>query len=117
MFEWRSDKLKRTPMSRLLAAAAIVVAFMGNAAAESPHDRQAPSGGLNFKEDCSAAPNGTGVPDKSANLSDQLSQSNGVICPPSGVDPKMAAPPREGGAMPVIPPPGTPGGDPNTVPK
>jgi hypothetical protein len=30
MFEWRSDKLKRTPMSRLLAAAAIVVAFMGN---------------------------------------------------------------------------------------
>ena len=116
MFEWRSDKLKRTPMSRLLAAAAIVVAFMGNAAAELPHDRQAPSG-LNFKEDCSAAPNGTGVPDKSANLSDQLSQSNGVICPPSGVDPKMAAPPREGGAMPVIPPPGTPGGDPNTVPK
>ena len=101
----------------LLAAAAIVVAFMGNAAAESPPDRQAPSGGLNFKEDCSAAPNGTGVPDKSANLSDQLSQSNGVICPPSGVDPKMAAPPREGGAMPIIPPPGTPGGDPNTVPK
>jgi hypothetical protein len=88
----------------LLAAATIVVAFMGNAAAESPHDRQAPSGGLNFKEDCSAAPNGTGVPDKSANLSDQLSQSNGVICPPSGVDPKMAAPPPEGGAMTVIPP-------------
>ena len=53
----------------------------------------------------------------SANLSDQLSRSKGVICPPAGIDPGIAAPAVGGGVMPVIPPPGTPGGDPNIVPK
>jgi hypothetical protein len=41
-------------------------------------------------------------------LSDQLAQSKGVICPPAGVDPEMRQTPPEGGAMRVIPPPGTP---------
>ena len=50
-------------------------------------------------------------------LSDQLSQSKGVICPPAGVDPGITVPPVGGGRTPVIPPPGTPGGDPNVVPK
>jgi hypothetical protein len=53
----------------------------------------------------------------SAPLSDQLSQSKGIICPPAGVDPGIAAPPIGGGRTPVIPPPGTPGGDPSIVPK
>jgi hypothetical protein len=53
----------------------------------------------------------------SATLSDQLSQSKGIICPPAGVDPGIAAPPVGGGVTPVIPPPGTPGGDPFIVPK
>src|SRR5580704_445289 len=47
-----------------------------------------------------------------ANLSDELSRSKGVICPPAGVDPGISAPPVGGGVTPVIPPPGTPGGDP-----
>ena len=50
-------------------------------------------------------------------LSDQLSQSKGIICPPAGIDPGIAAPPLGGGRTPVIPPPGTPGGDPSIVPK
>jgi hypothetical protein len=53
----------------------------------------------------------------SATLSDRLSQSKGIICPPAGVDPGIAAPPVGGGVTPVIPPPGTPGGDPFIVPK
>jgi hypothetical protein len=53
----------------------------------------------------------------SATLSDQLSQSKGIICPPAGIDPGIAAPPLGGGRTPVIPPPGTPGGDPSIVPK
>jgi hypothetical protein len=53
----------------------------------------------------------------SSSLSDQLSQSKGIICPPAGVDPGIAAPPVGGGRTPVIPPPGTPGGDPSIVPK
>jgi hypothetical protein len=53
----------------------------------------------------------------SAALSDQLSQSKGIICPPAGVDPGIAAPLTGGGRTPVIPPPGTPGGDPSIMPK
>jgi hypothetical protein len=50
-------------------------------------------------------------------LGDRLSGSKGIICPPAGVDPGIAAPPVGGGTTPVIPPPGTPGGDPNIIPK
>jgi hypothetical protein len=103
-------------MPRLFVAAAIGVAFIVNAAADTM-DPPARSRGPNGKEGCLSAPSGSAAPGKSGNLSDQLAQSNGVICPPSGVDPKMAAPPPGGGATPVIPPPGTPGGDPNTIPK
>ena len=50
-------------------------------------------------------------------LSQKLAQSNGVICPPA-VDPDMTAPPPKGGALKVIPPPGTPGsGKPEVQPK
>jgi hypothetical protein len=40
-----------------------------------------------------------------------------VLCPPSGVDPEMRAPTPDTGKTPVIPPPGSPGGDPNVRPK
>ena len=80
-------------MPRLFVAAAMVVAFIGNAAGDTL-DPQVRSGGSSLKEDCSSAPSGSTSKGKSANLSDQLAQSNGVICPPSGVDPKMATPPR-----------------------
>ena len=51
-------------------------------------------------------------------LSEQLARSDGVICQPPGVDPDIRAPTPEGGRMmPVIPPPGSPGGDPNIRPK
>src|SRR3984893_5522725 len=53
----------------------------------------------------------------SRSLSDQLSASQGVICPPAGTDPGITVPPVGGGRMPVIPPPGTPGGDPSIQPK
>jgi hypothetical protein len=49
-------------------------------------------------------------------LSDKLDQSNGVICPPN-VDPGIKAPTPPAGKMPVIPPPGSPGGDQSVQPK
>jgi hypothetical protein len=49
-------------------------------------------------------------------LSDKLDKSNGVICPPD-VDPGIKAPTPSAGKMPVIPPPGSPGGDPSVQPK
>jgi hypothetical protein len=63
------------------------------------------------------APVAPGETTGSANLSDALSRSKGVICPPTGIDPGIAAPPVGGGVMPVIPPPGTPGGDPSIIPR
>ena len=50
-------------------------------------------------------------------LSDKLARTGGVICPPN-VDPEIKAPtPESGNKMPVIPPPGSPGGDPSVQPK
>lgn len=51
-----------------------------------------------------------------ATLSDKLAESRGVICPP-GVDSAMTQKPAAGGAIRVVPPPGSPGGDPNVQPK
>jgi hypothetical protein len=50
-------------------------------------------------------------------LSDRLAESKGVICPPTGVDPQMAAPPPAEGNTPVIRPPGSSGGDQSIQPK
>jgi hypothetical protein len=57
-------------------------------------------------------------PPASGNLSNELSRSGGVITPPAGVDTEMKqTPPPSGSTMPVIPPPGTPGGNPAIKPK
>jgi hypothetical protein len=61
-----------------------------------------------------ATPNAT--TGSGTNLSDKLAQSDGVLCPPS-VDPGIKAATPEVGNMPVIPPPGSPGGNPNVQPK
>jgi len=54
----------------------------------------------------------------SGNLSERLNQSGGVIKPPENVDPGLQKnPPEDSAKMPVIPPPGSPGGDPNIKPK
>jgi hypothetical protein len=50
-------------------------------------------------------------------LGDKLAKSDGVLCPPTGVDPEIRAPTPDSGSMRVIPPPGSPGGDPTMRPK
>jgi hypothetical protein len=63
-------------------------------------------------------PQGTTATDPRAEpLSDKLAKSDGVLCPPTGVDPEIRAPTPKTGNMPVIPPPGSPGGDPTIRPK
>jgi hypothetical protein len=50
-------------------------------------------------------------------LSDRLAQSDGIMCPPSNIDPQMQKDPPNEGRTPVLPPPGSPGGDPTLRPK
>ena len=64
------------------------------------------------------APDGTTTGRSKEPLGDKLAKSDGVLCPPAGVDPEMRAPaPETGSNTPVIPPPGSPGGDPSIRPK
>jgi hypothetical protein len=63
------------------------------------------------------APEGATTGQRTGPLSDQLAKSDGVLCPPAGVDPDMSAAAPDAGNMPVIPPPGSPGGDPTVRPK
>lgn len=52
-------------------------------------------------------------------LTDKLAKSDGVLCPPPTGASDMRVPAPDAGAskMPVIPPPGSPGGDPSVRPK
>jgi hypothetical protein len=51
-------------------------------------------------------------------LSERLDQSGGVIHPPGDVDSGIhIAPPATGDKMPIVPAPGSPGGDPTVKPK
>jgi hypothetical protein len=53
------------------------------------------------------------VPPASGTSSSDLGRSGGVITPPADVDPAMKqTPPPSADKMPVIPPPGTPRGNP-----
>jgi hypothetical protein len=50
------------------------------------------------------------------NLSEKLSRDEGVLCPPN-LDPYIKVPTPNVGDTPIIPPPGSPGGNPNVRPK
>lgn len=92
-------------------------AFVATAAAQerpaAPADSQAcaQEQRLRSGEQAPRVPNPTGE-----TLSDKLARSDGVLCPPD-VDPAMSAPTPDAGRTPVIPPPGSPGGDPTVRPK
>jgi hypothetical protein len=62
-------------------------------------------------------PEGTTTGQRAEPLGDRLARSDGVLCPPAGIDPEMRAPAPDVGNTPVIPPPGSPGGDPAIRPK
>ena len=49
-------------------------------------------------------------------LNNQQGLNTGVVCPPD-IDPAIRSPAPDLGKMPVIPPPGSPGGDPTVQPK
>jgi hypothetical protein len=120
-------------MKPTLFLSCLLIAVSGAAAAQAPPspstpsaqtappapDRAAGCAPTQTTPQGNIAPKGTTTGQAQAPLGDRLAQSDGVLCPPSGVDPQMHAPTPENGtgSMPVIPPPGSPGGDPTVRPK
>ncbi|MGB8401571.1 hypothetical protein [Bradyrhizobium sp.] len=64
-----------------------------------------------------AVPEGMTTGQNAEPLADKLAKSDGVLCPPPGVDPEMRKPAPDAGTTPVIPPPGSPGGSPSIRPE
>src|SRR5438477_5074643 len=95
------------------ASAALLCAVIAASAQDRPSviDPKGCAPGERLQTDGKAPDAKAGEP-----LSDKLARTDGVICPPN-VDPAIRAPTPGGGRMPVIPPPGSPGGDPSVQPK
>ena len=115
--------MKANPAAKttLVIAAVLLLgaAALARPGATSPRDPKAcaPGADSHLKMPDSPAPPTSGATTGSGtNLSDKLAQSGGVICPPN-VDPGIKAPTPDVGKMPIIPPPGSPGGDQSKQPK
>lgn len=111
-------------MRRNLAIGCLAVMLAGPAFAQAPPETKSPpQKQVHDPDACSDTRStvGKGGDVRSEHdlkpLSDRLARSNGVICPPEEVDLDIDRPAPGGGRMQVIPPPGTPGGDPDARPK
>ena len=110
--------LEILPLRSLIAVMLVGLASAGAAAAQPAADRgPPPEHRTACPPDVKGEPPTIGGGGSSDSLSDKLAESKGVICPPSGIDPEMQVAPPSGGRLKVIPPPGTPGGDPGVQPK
>jgi hypothetical protein len=117
----------RNPLSPTGVMTALSVSILAVAVASAqdrpPPSAQAPSNTPSRQQECSTEIDPTDRSkaetqgQRGENLSEKLSRSDGVICPPQTLDREIVTPPPGGGRMPVIPPPGSPGGDPNVRPK
>ena len=102
-------RFTRTPALVVLGCAAVSVAF---AQAQAPGPNRAPDQNAPSQFDAQSGRQ------RDQTLSERLDRSGGVIHPPANVDPEMhVKPPATGDKMPVLPAPGSPGGDPSVKPK
>jgi hypothetical protein len=98
-----------------LSCAAVLVLFLGATLPCAAQNAPVPNTPAPQTRDENACSEGQRSPGDQT-LSKRLEQTEGVICPPD-IDPDIKAPTPEGGRMPIIPPPGSPGGDPTVRPK
>jgi len=99
------------------------VAAQAPPTATTPAAPTAPASAVNCSPMASDLPHSNAVPEGITTgqagepLADKLARSDGVLCPPAGVDPEIRAPTPDAGNTPVIRPPGSPGGNPYVRPK
>jgi hypothetical protein len=114
-------------MLRMLSLTALILATLilgagilgaGPALAQNPQPAAPENPTVPVAPPDSASPPPEKIAPADGSLSKQLSQQKGTITPPN-VDPGMTVkPPRtDSAAMPVIPPPGSGGGNGSVVPK
>jgi hypothetical protein len=116
-------------INQSLTLSCLWIAVCGAAAAQappaaSPPAQTAPTAPARGRNDCAPMQQVPGINTQGSTtgqssepLGDKLAKSDGVLCPPSGVDPEIHAPTPDTGNMPVIRPPGSSGGDPSIRPK
>jgi hypothetical protein len=100
----------------ILIIAAFISVAPANVALAQATGNPSPEEGATCPPDINGEPPTVGGR-SSEPLSDKFAQSKGVICPPAGIDRDMQVTPPSGGHLKIIPPPGTPGEDPNVQPK
>ena len=103
----------------VIAGFALVVGVVVATVRVAPGQERAPASTLQ-KPEVDAPKQTPSLPATGETLSERLDRTDGVIKPPAGVDPGIHAAPKDpnaGSNMPVIPPPGSPGGDQNVQPK
>jgi len=112
--------MSRTNSALLALLSALALLAGVSAAAQvprpDPKDAERAVPGASVPE---TTPPGTTGQGPSENLSDRLERSKGMIKPPGDVDPEIHVTPPDTtrDPMPVIPPPGSPGGDRRVQPK
>jgi hypothetical protein len=103
-------------MLRTLSLTALLLAAVP-ALAQNPQTAAPENPTVPIAPPTAASPPPEKIAPADGNLSNRLSQQKGTITPPN-VDPGMrVAPQKDSSTMPVIPPPGSPGGNKSVVPK
>ena len=105
----------RTLLYSLLASGLL----LGGAALAQDRDTQSPPQNQQLRPQAPDGSSGSSTPGSgSGSLSNQLNRSSGVLQPPPTSDRGVVRPPSAGTQdMPVIPPPGSPGGNQQVQPK
>jgi hypothetical protein len=109
--------LKRQWSALALAAFGICVSTVALAQAPAPNAPSPPTSDSSSPADPRQDPRSTGSTRPGETLSERLDRSDGVIRPPADIAPDNTIRPPDTGTTPVIPPPGSPGGDQRITPK
>jgi hypothetical protein len=105
-------------MLRMLSLTALILAAVP-AVAQNPQPTSPANPTVPIAPPNAPSPPPEKIAPPNGNLSNRLSQQKGTITPPTNVDPGMTVRPPRNGAVttPVIPPPGSPGGNGSVIPK
>jgi hypothetical protein len=105
-------------MKRFMLTSALVLATAASAMAQTAIERAPDPKACAPGERMQPGDGTTGQRATSGeSMSEKLARTDGVICPPGNLDTQMQLPTPDAGRTPVIPPPGSPGGDPSVRPK